>query len=109
VTQSKKKKLEISPEQAQTSTLPPPLSSQKIQQPSTIISTQLQEPVQAPSGKTTTVVTGETGIAAMTTQPAGTHAEKSLEEMEKDLDAMEQQLRKLGGARSETDQKSAIV
>jgi len=64
--------------------------------------------VQATSGKTT-VVAGESGIAAMTTQPAGTHAEKSLEEMEKDLDAMEQQLRKLGGARGESEQKSAIV
>jgi hypothetical protein len=100
------KKPEISPEQPssltqQTSTLPPPLKQQPIQQ--------LQEPIQVTSGKTT-VAAVEGGAVAMTTQPAGTHVEKSLEEMEKDLDAMEQQLRKLNRGGAEPDQqKSAIV
>jgi hypothetical protein len=101
------KKAEVSPEQL--STLPSPLSSQKIQQPTIIPQTQ-QEPIMQLSSGKTTVMAGEGGAAAMTSLPAGTHADKSLEEMEKDLNAMEEQLRKLGGARGEAiDQKSAIV
>jgi hypothetical protein len=110
------KRPEVSPEQPSQletdhlsvshGTLPPPITSQRTQQQPQ--QQQQQQPAQFSSSGRTTVATGESGAAAMTSQPTGMPVEKSLEEMEKDLDVMEQQLRKLNPA-EHGQQQTAIV
>lgn len=94
-------------------TLPPPISARDQEyervQPRGIDEMQAQEPRQISAGQTT-IATGESGTAAISSQPAGMPVPQSLEEMEKDLDAMEEQLRKLNmGGDVDQQQKSAIV